>query len=171
MKSPVKILGFVIFLFFSNQAVHAQFSRSDFWDKVDVGGGLGLNFGNSYFAASISPSAVYNFNPYFALGPGLSYSYVKDGDYKSSILGGSVIALVNALPSIQVSAEFEELYVTQNASLDGGNINRDFWNSALFLGLGYRAGLVTIGARYNVLYNENDGIYTSAIQPFIRVYF
>ncbi|MBQ51085.1 MAG: hypothetical protein CMF35_05230, partial [Leeuwenhoekiella sp.] len=34
-----------------------------------------------------------------------------------------------------------------------------------------RSGPVTIGARYNVLFNDNDSIYTSAIMPFVRFYF
>ncbi|WP_405325030.1 hypothetical protein [Leeuwenhoekiella sp. LLG6367-2.1] len=171
MKLMKNTLGLCAVLFMTCQLLTAQTQSTYFWDNVNFGGGLGLNFGKEYFAASISPSAIYNFNPYFAAGPGLSYSYIKDGDLKSSIVGGSIITLVNPLPAIQFSAEFEELYVSQTANYDGGSFERDFWNAALFLGLGYRSGSVTIGARYNVLYDDNDAIYTSAIQPFIRVYF
>ncbi|MFD2827005.1 hypothetical protein ACFSYG_10995 [Leeuwenhoekiella polynyae] len=171
MKSIATLIITILFVTLFSIESTAQFARSDFWDRVAIGGGLGLNFGQDYFAANISPSAVYNFNPYFAAGPGLSYSYIKNGRYKSSIVGGSIIALANPLPIIQLSAEFEELYVTQIQELDGGNRNRDFWNSALFLGAGYRSGPVTIGARYNVLFKDDNLIYTSAIQPFIRFYF
>ena len=150
---------------------NAQAIRSGFWDRVDVGGGFGLNFGNDFFSLNVAPSAVYNFNPNFAIGPGLSYSYIKNGNFKSSIAGASLIALFNTLEVVQLSAELEELYVNQTQELDGGNRSRDFWNTALFLGAGYRTGAVTIGARYNVLYNDNNQVYSSAIQPFIRVYF
>ncbi|MDP5043855.1 MAG: hypothetical protein NWQ06_02620 [Leeuwenhoekiella sp.] len=171
MNSLLKVCGFAMLFSAINISLQAQSQGSDFWDKVDVGGGFGLNFGREYFAASIAPSAIYNFNPYFAMGPGLSYSYVKDRSLKSSIVGGSIIALANPLPIIQLSAEFEELYVSQRANLDGGTFSDDFWNAALFLGLGYRNGPVTLGARYNVLYSDRDAVYSSAIQPFIRVYF
>lgn len=171
MKSIVSLFVTSLFIILFASEVNAQFTRSTFWDRVDFGGGLGLNFGQDYFAANISPSAVYNFNPYFAAGPGLSYSYIKNGSYKSSIVGGSLIALVNPLPILQLSAEFEELYVSQSANLDGGTFKDDFWNSALFLGAGYRSGPVTIGARYNILFQDDNLIYTSAIQPFIRFYF
>lgn len=171
MKSIVSLLVTVLFVMLFTPQAQAQFARSNFWDRVNFGGGLGLNFGQDYFAANVSPSAVYNFNPYFAAGPGLSYSYIKNGSYKSSIIGGSIIALINPLPIIQLSAEFEELYVNQNANFDGGSFTDEFWNSALFLGAGYRSGPVTIGARYNVLYNDDNLIYASAIQPFIRFYF
>ena len=171
MKSIVCTLILTLFFTCFTVQSHAQFRSSSFWDRVSFGGGLGLNFGDDYFAANIAPSAVYNFNPYFALGPGLSYSYVKNGSLRSSVAGGSIIALANPLPIIQLSAEFEELYVSQRADWDGGTVTNDFWNSALFLGAGYRSGPVTIGARYNVLYNDNDAIYTSAIMPFVRFYF
>ncbi len=171
MKSISKLYIILLFIVFGIASSQAQFRSDSFWDRVSFGGGFGLNFGNDYFAANLAPSAIYNFNPYFAAGPGLSYAYVKNGSLKSSIVGGSIIALANPLPIIQLSAEFEELYVSQRANWDGGTFTDDFWNSALFLGAGYRSGPVTIGARYNILYNDDDAIYTSAIMPFIRFYF
>ena len=159
----------IISLFSAN--IQAQAIRDNFWDRVDVGGGLGLNFGTDYFALNVAPSAVYNFNPYVAVGPGISYSYTKNGNFKSSIAGASLISLFNPLEVIQLSAELEELYVSQKQEFTEGTASRDFWNTALFLGAGYRTGAVTIGARYNVLYQDDNQVYTSAIQPFIRVYF
>jgi hypothetical protein len=41
----------------------------------------------------------------------------------------------------------------------------------LFLGAGYNTGNVVLGVRYNVLFNENDYVYSDAFMPFIRVYF
>ncbi len=171
MKLIRLILLFLFCTVLQNTRLKAQSIEPHFWDHVQYGGGLGLNFGSGFFALNVAPSAIYNFNKYFAAGPGLSYSYIKNGDFKSSIVGGSIIGLFNPLPSIQLSAEIEELYVSQLRELDGGNRNRDFWNTALFVGAGFRSGAVTIGARYNVLYENDNGIYSSAIQPFIRFYF
>ena len=166
----IKLIPLILcFLSVFENEIYAQSMRSDFWDRVQYGGGLGINFGNNYFALNIAPSAIYNFNDYFALGPGLSYSYVKNGNFKSSITGGSVIALFNPLQKIQLSAELEELYVNQEFSTE--SLKRDFWNTALFLGAGFRSGFTTIGVRYNVLYDNSNEIYTSAVQPFIRFYF
>ena len=47
----------------------------------------------------------------------------------------------------------------------------DFWNTALFLGVGYRSENITIGMRYNVLFKETDGIYADPYMPFVRLYF
>ncbi|WP_290477245.1 MULTISPECIES: hypothetical protein [unclassified Leeuwenhoekiella] len=171
MKILHVLPALLLCLFLSNHSLKAQSIERGFWDKVQYGGGLGLNFGNNYFAFNIAPSAIYNFNEYFALGPGLSYSYIKNGNFKTSITGGSVIALFNPLNQIQLSAELEELYVNQKQEQPSGTLTRDFWNTALFLGAGYRSGPMTFGVRYNVLFDDTNSIYTSAIQPFIRVYF
>ncbi|MES2487727.1 MAG: hypothetical protein V4581_17500, partial [Bacteroidota bacterium] len=97
--------------------------------------------------------------------------------YDSWIYGGSVIGLFNPIPEIQLSAEVEQLRVNlqydERYAADNNILytERNFWNTALFLGAGYNTGNVTIGVRYNVLFNENDMVYSDALMPFIRVYF
>lgn len=155
---------------------------SIFLDKVQFGGGLGVGFGSGYADINVSPGAVYWFTPYIAAGPSLqgSYTYQRDW-YKNAMYGGSVMVLGNPIPEIQVSAEVQQLHVSQRFYLnDNGvyppgitaaNNNRTFWNTGLFLGLGYSSDGVTIGLRYNVLYHKNDYIYGDALMPFVRVYF
>jgi hypothetical protein len=145
-------------------------SSSDFWKNVQFGGGIGLGFGSNFTDISLSPSTIYNFNDYVALGVGAQYTYLKQKNYYASHLyGGSIIGLFNPIQQIQLSAELQELRV--NINLDGTNGNAlNYWNTALFLGAGYRNGNATIGARYNVL-RDNNNIYGSAFMPFIRVYF
>jgi hypothetical protein len=148
-----------------------QNSKSDFWNKVQFGGGIGLGFGNNSTNISVSPSAIYNFNPKVAMGLGLQYSYIKQKDfYSSHLYGGSIIALVNPIPEVQLSAELEELKV--NTSYNNPSLlSENYWNTALFVGAGYRTNNATVGVRYNVLHNENKNIYTTAFMPFVRVYF
>jgi hypothetical protein len=146
-------------------------SNSDFWTNVQFGGGIGLGFGTGYTDMSLAPSAIYSFNKYVAFGLGAQYTYVKQRNYYTSHLyGGSLIALFNPIRVIQLSAELEELRV--NINLDGPSSDpQDYWNTALFLGLGYRNGNVTIGARYNVLQDDTKNVYSQAFMPFVRVYF
>ena len=169
--------SFLIFaaLFFSCVALAQQNtfqskSSNNFWNKIQFGGGLGLGFGSGYTDITIAPSAIYNFNEYVSLGLGAQYKYLKQKDsYASNLYGGSFIGLINPLPEIQLSVELEKLRVHVN--LIGSNSNsQDYWNTALFLGAGYRSGNATIGARYNVL-NDKNNIYGSAFMPFVRVYF
>ncbi|KIA84801.1 hypothetical protein [Flavobacterium sp. AED] len=154
----------------AQQQTIAHHSQSDFWKKVQFGGGIGLSFGSQYTDISLAPSAIYNFNEYVALGLGAQYTYIKQKNYYASHLyGGSIVALLNPIKEIQLSAELEELRV--NVNLIGSNSNsQDYWNTGLFLGAGYRTGNVTIGARYNVL-NDNNNVYGTAFMPFVRVYF
>jgi len=70
---------------------------------------------------------------------------------------------------IQLSAELEQLRVNQEFSeID---YSRNFWNTALYFGLGYHSDNVTVGIRYNVLYDEKDLVYSEAFMPFVRIYF
>lgn len=144
---------------------------SDFWRNVRFGGGLGLSFGNNIFSATLAPSAIYQFDHQFALGIALNGTYFKSDDfYKSVIVGGSVIGLYNPLNEIQLSAEFEELHVNRDFD-DPAFIDDTFWQPALFFGVGYTTGNVTVGVRYNVLHDDDKSIYADALVPFFRVYF
>lgn len=146
--------------------------KNDFWEKVQFGGGLGLGFGNNSTNISISPSAIYNFNPIVAMGIGFQYSYVKQKNYfHSNLYGGSINLFVNPMPQIQLSAELEEINVNTTYYNNPNLLSKNVWNTALFLGAGYRANNVTVGVRYNVLQNDNNNIYTAAFMPFVRVYF
>lgn len=168
LKIAVSVMTFFIFQISFSQEVK---QKSEFWKKVQFGGGLGLGFGNNATNIAVAPSAIYNFNEKIALGLGLQYSYIRQRDfYTSHLYGGSIIGLVNPIPEIQLSAELEELRV--NTSFENTSIaSEDYWNTALFIGAGYRTNNITIGIRYNVLHNDNNAIYTSAFLPFVRVFF
>ena len=170
MKTTFLCVMFIVFSF----TISAQNeNQSNFWNNVRFGGGIGLNLGNGIFSGSLAPSAIYDFNPYFSAGLGLNGSYSRQKDvFKSTILGGSIIALTNPFPEVQVSTEFEQVNV--NTVFDNGNssgITDNFWASALFLGVGYNTGNVIFGVRYDVLYDEEKSIYASPWLPFVRFWF
>lgn len=149
--------------------------KSNFWQKVQFGGGLGLGFGSNYTNITVAPSAIYNFNQYVSAGLGLQYSYAKQKDvYDSHMYGGSIVSLFNPIQQVQLSAELEQLRVNNSYDSYWGGGSYDFWNTALFLGAGYRTNNVTIGVRYNVLYKDDDNrpdVYGTDFMPFVRVYF
>ncbi|MUU79308.1 alpha-ketoglutarate decarboxylase [Winogradskyella sp. HL2-2] len=148
-------------------------TKSKFWNNVEFGGGLGLNFGDGFFSTAVSPNALYRFSPYIATGVGLNFSYSSQKDvFKSTVLGGSVIGLFNPYELLQVSTEFEQLHVSRDFNQNFvSNLDDDYWYPALFLGLGYVSNNVTIGIRYDVLYDEDKSIYSEAWMPFVRFYF
>lgn len=170
---------FIIGVFIFSIVSYAQSSTnqqsnitSDFWNHVQFGGGLGIGLGNNTTNISIAPSAIYNFNEYVAAGLGLQYSYLKQKDfYNSNLYGGSIIALFNPIENIQLSTELEETSVNTTYETSTGSFKDSFWNTALFIGAGYRLDNVTVGARYNLLFDKEKNVYGEAFMPFVRVYF
>lgn len=154
------------------QSINSNGASSDFWNHVRFGGGIGLSFGDGFFSGTLAPSAIYQFNEQVALGVGLTGTYNTQQDYyKSSVIGASILGLVNPIPQIQLSAEFEELNVNRKWDSRTGYADENYWYPALFLGAGYSSGQVTFGIRFDVLYDQNKSIYSESWVPFVRVYF
>ena len=194
-KSLKNLTTFLLFVLIAmlNNGVFAQqlpvaSSKNEFWQKVQFGGGLGLTFGQ-FTNVTLAPAALYNVNQYVGVGVSLLGSYVSKRDaYKATVLGGSVLMIFSPVPEVQFSVEVEQLNVhaTQNnataalnsngsydSNLTGKNfdVTRNFWTTALFVGGGYNVGNVTVGGRYNLLFDTNKSAYSSAVMPFVRVFF
>lgn len=135
-----------------------------FWKNVRFGGGLGLNFGNNFTTISVTPTAVYDFNNKFSLGGSLGYTYSKNNDFKSNVYTASILTIVTPIDPIELSTEFEQLFVNSNFS---NNYNY----SSLYLGIAYKTQNVSVGGRYDVLYDDDKSIYSSPFTPFVRVFF
>lgn len=164
----MKKLFFCIALFLSLFTFSQENETQSFWDNVRFGGGFGLGFGNNTTTIAISPTAIYDFNERFSLGTGIGYQYSKRGDVKSNVFSASILSLYNPINEVQLSAEFEQLFVNQSFN----NISDNFSYPALHIGAAYRIGQnFTLGLRYDLLYNENESIYASAVSPIIRVFF
>jgi hypothetical protein len=172
-KNDLKTILILSFFCFNISTLKAQESQDSFWNNVRFGGGLGLSFGNGFFSGTIAPSAIYEFNNQFAAGVGLNATYAKRQNwFKSTILGASVISLYSPIEALQLSAEFEELNVNRDFDENFvANADDNYWYPALFLGAGYRTGNVTIGIRYDVLYDEDKSIFADPWMPFFRFYF
>ena len=168
---------FLIVLCLSAFSVKAQnttniANNNEFWNHVHFGGSLGLSFGDNFFSGTLAPSVIYQFDNPFALGFSLNGTYnTQKNIYKSTIFGGSVIALFNPIYEIQLSAEFEELNVSRNWDSRTGIEDENYWYPALFLGIGYSSNNVTFGVRFDVLYDKYKSIYANSWAPFVRVYF
>lgn len=153
-------------------AVHAQEDHA-FWDRVQFGGALGVSVGSGYTDILVAPSALYRFNDYLAAGTGLQVSRVKVDAYSSWMYGASAIGIVSPIEEVQVSVELEQMRVNNSfrEAYYPGRPDESFWNTALYFGLGYTNGDVTVGVRYNVLFDKDKLVYNDAFMPFVRVYF
>ncbi len=177
LKTLGKLWLFLLFLTVSNKGFSQEQNlpkaeTESFWDHVQFGGGFGLAIGNDFTDITIAPSAIYNFNEHFALGTGLQYSRLKQKNfYASNVIGASLIGLYNPIEEIQLSLELEQVHVNTTYTDLYDNVKRSFWNTGLYIGGGYRADNVTIGARFNLLFDKDKDLYGDALMPFIRVYF
>ncbi len=167
------IFVFIIFFNFNCQAQeNPQNPKSEFWSHVMFGGGVGLSFGDGFFSGTLAPSAIYRFDEKLGVGAGLNMSYSSEKHfYESYILGTSIIGLYNVIPQLQLSAEFEQLYVNRDFDDQTIYLDESYWYPGLYLGAGFNAGNVTMGIRFDVLYDSYKSIYGNAYNPFVRFYF
>ncbi len=141
--------------------------KSQFWDRVRFGGGVGIGFNSAGFNGAISPTAYYLVSDSFTAGVGLNGIYSKVDESKLTAYGGSLAALYSPIDFLQLSSEFEQLRVTRSL----GDLKSSSWAPALFLGIGYRTNYATVGIRYDVLYDDEKSIYVNPWAPFVRFYF
>jgi len=163
----MKKITILLFCLISFSILAQNENKPKFWDHVRFGGGLGFGFGSNSTTINVSPSAIYDFQNGFALGIGVGYLYSKVNDFKSNVFSPGLVALYNPMDEVQLSAEFEQLFVSQKF----GNLKGSFDYPALYLGVAYRTGWAAFGVRYDVLYDERDSIFASAFSPIIRFYF
>jgi long-subunit fatty acid transport protein len=147
--------------------------KSDFWKHVQFGGGFGLGIGSGFTDVTLAPSGIYNLNRYVSIGAGLQGSLISQKDlYSSAIYGINVLTLFNPAEEVQISLEVEQVRVNNTfRNTTKGTLKDNFWNTGLFVGAGYRMENVTIGMRYNLLFNKDKNVYSDALMPFIRIYF
>jgi hypothetical protein len=165
-------LLFVFCFSFSFSQTITKNKLNEFCKQVQFGGGLGFNFGNGYTAISLAPSVIYPINKYVSLGAGLlgSFSHSKNY-YTMGVFGVSAISLFNPIEKVQLSLEVEQARVNTQIQMIPNPITKNYWNTALYVGAGYRNGNVTLGARYNLLFDKDKSIYSDALMPFARFYF
>lgn len=172
-SNPLKnyFLITVVFLFFHFSQAQYSTGQGNFWEDVRYGGGIGLGFFNGNLNASISPSAIYPVSNTFATGVSLNVNYANFSDSRLLAYGGSLISLYNPIPQLQISAELEQLRVNRSFGSGSNRLEDNYWSPALFMGLGFTTRNVTMGIRYNVLFDENKSIYANALLPFVRFFF
>ena len=158
LKNP---LVFALFFVISLK-MQAQES-TNFWSNVKWGGYAGLDFGTGYSSFTLAPSGIYQFNKYVSAGTGISYSHINLKQiYTTNMYGVSLIGLFNPIENIQFSTELEQTLV--ETTLKNPVYNDSFWVTGLFLGVGYHSNGITMGVRYNVLFNEEKSLYRTAFK-------
>ena len=146
------------------------------WDKVYLGGGLGLQFG-TITLIDISPIVGYRINEKLSVGFGISYKYFSDNrfsDYNSHIYGGNLFSRYQFLDNIFGHVEYEALnaeYFELTTSTYVANSYRKFI-SYLWIGGGYSQPMGGNSfLNFMVLFNLNESLYSLYPNPIYRVGF
>ena len=147
-------------------------STSQKQNRLKFGVGFGLNFvGGTNI--SLAPNLVYKVSNKISFGAGVqgSYSAIKDLQSTTTI-GGNVLTLYSPVKMITTLVEFVELNVSTKTETVEGEIKQTYWDSALFVGAGFNVtDKISIGAKYNLLYDEEESVYTSPVIPFVNITF
>jgi hypothetical protein len=172
MKNLSLFLGFIAINYnvFSQSYLNAKTQQAPtFWEKLEWGGSGGVSFGSGFSNVLLAPAAIYPVNSLFSTGLGLTGSYVYQRDFATSfVYGASWLTFLHPLEEVQFSLELEQLRIDLNPNI---NARQTYWNTALFVGFGYRQDNFVMGLRYNVLHRPQDGFYSEAWTPFIRAFF
>ena len=141
-------------------------------NKWKFGLGFGLNFVGGT-SLSLSPNISYAVSEKITFGIGLqgSYNAIKDLQ-KTTTVGANLITFYKPVKKITFLLEFVELNVSTKKETLTGEIKNNYWDSALFIGSGFNiTQKIVIGAKYNMLYDKDESVYTSAIIPFVNINF
>ncbi|MBL6963897.1 MAG: hypothetical protein ISR55_08740 [Bacteroidetes bacterium] len=151
-------------------------------DKIQLGGGAGMQFGNQT-VIEISPKLAYHLTNKMNLGVGLTYSFYRinldrmyghGGLYQTSIYGGSAFANYMLFSNLFAHLEYELLNFEQYDNL-AQEFNRK-WLGSFFVGGGYRQyfnndkSYLQIVLLYNLNYQTNSP-YSSPLVPRVQIYF
>ncbi|WP_276168352.1 alpha-ketoglutarate decarboxylase [Zobellia alginiliquefaciens] len=140
--------------------------------RLRFGCGFGLSFvGGTNIA--LSPNLMYSLSNKVSLGLGLQGSYTSIKDLqKTTTFGGNIISQYQPIEKLMLLLEFAQLKVNTTTEAVTGDIETDYWDSALFIGAGLNITKnIAIGAKYNVLYDKDESVYTSPILPFVNIAF
>ena len=83
----------------------------------------------------------------------------------------SLLGIFRPIPEIQLSVEPQQSFVSRNFANSTNIQDENYWIGALFLGVGFNTGNVTIGIQYDVLHDPGRSIYADSWFPFVRVFF
>lgn len=173
--SEFSTLILILMLLLGRHKTYAQGTVADpipsFWSKVRFGGNLSASFGKNRTNIVVAPSAIYTVSQKFNAGLGLNLGYNQGLNFEDYIYGLRLISLYTPFQGLQLSAEFEETGVTRTLSIEPQNIRESYWYPSIFVGAGYQMRGITIGVRYDLLYDENKSVYATAFNPFVRVFF
>ncbi len=146
-------------------------SKWTFGGSAGVSGGFGSNSG---FGLSISPRVGYKVTENLEAGVLAGFNFLNTDYYSSTLFGIGPFVNYYFGRSFYLSGQFQEFIINQKDKTTGQRYGFD--EAALYLGGGYmtRVGnraYMQLGVMYNVLWKENNSIFSSGFVPQVGVVF
>lgn len=140
--------------------------------KLKFGCGFGLNFVGGT-SLSLAPNLTYKVSEKISFGAGIQGSYNKIKNLQNTTtFGANLLGFYTPISNLQTQLEFAQLRVNTTTEANAVEVKNSYWDSALFVGAGYTiAKKITVGAKYNFLYDEDKSVYSSPIIPFVNIVF
>ncbi len=171
-------LFFALFMisYASNIRAQEAIAESDSTAQVEKRLKFGLGFGLNFVGGTnigLAPNLTYSLSERFTLGAGLQVNYTAIKDLqRTTTYGANLIAQYFPAKRFVTLLEFTQLRVNTTTEDAAGDISTDFWDSALFVGAGLGiTNKITVGAKLNLLYDEDETVYTSPVIPFVNITF
>ncbi|HCO85916.1 MAG TPA: hypothetical protein DIT95_20650 [Arenibacter sp.] len=169
----------VIVVFISSENVFCQttdIAVVDSTSKTENRLKFGLGFGLSFVGGtniSLAPNLIYEVSDKVSLGGGIQGSYTSIKDLQNTTtFGANIITQYRPIRQLTTLLEFAQLKVNTKTETSTGKVTDDYWDSALFVGLGWNINeKISVGAKYNLLYKKDESVYTSPILPFVNITF
>lgn len=154
-----------------------QGPRENFWDKIYIGGNIGLQFGSVTYV-NLSPQIGYRVTKRFIPGIGITYIYYsyKIPGYareETNIYGGSIFGKYFFTDNLFGHVEYEELNIEGYDEFIPPHFKRS-WVPAFLVGGGYSQpigehGFVQLMVLFEVLQDRNSLYYGQ--NPIVRIGF
>lgn len=140
-------------------------------NKWTFGGGLGVSFGsNKSFGFEVSPRVGYRFTNDLEGGVMGSVNWQSSDYYKSTMVGVGPFINYYFARSFYVSGSVQHYFINYKDKFYDYKATAE--ETALYLGGGYMQKIgnnsyLQLGVMYNVLYKENNSIFSGGLVPNI----
>lgn len=146
-------------------------SKWTFGGYAGVTGGFGSNSG---YAIHVNPRVGYKVTENFEAGLSGGFTWQNSSYSSSTLFGIGPFANYYFGRNFFLSSQFQEYIINEKIKSTGNKVGYD--EAALYIGGGYLQRLgngayMQIGGMYNVLWKENNSIFSSGFVPNIGIVF
>lgn len=146
-------------------------SKWTFGGYAGITGGFG---GNSGYAIHVTPRVGYKVTENFETGLSGSFNWQNSSYSSSTLFGIGPFANYYFGRNFFLSSQFQEYFISQK--IKSSNLKSNYDEAALYIGGGYLQRLgnnayMQIGGMYNVLWKENNSVFSSGFVPNIGIVF